>query len=43
MTFSLVARGADDWLGWDDDEERHVPGAIDPVVLTELREAVPGA
>ena len=28
-----------DWMGWQNLEERHVPGAIDPVVLHELRTA----
>jgi hypothetical protein len=32
-----------DWLGWENYEERHVPGAIDPVVLAKLREAVAAA
>ena len=31
-----------DWMGWENYEERHVPGAIDPVVLVKLLEAVPG-
>ena len=29
-----------DWMGWENYEERHVPGSIDPVVLSKLREAV---
>jgi uncharacterized Ntn-hydrolase superfamily protein len=39
------ASGADldellfDWMGWENYEERHVPGSIDPVVLAALREA----
>lgn len=28
-----------DWMGWENYEERHVPGSIDPVVLSKLREA----
>ena len=28
-----------DWMGWENYEERHVPGAIDLVVLLKLREA----
>lgn len=28
-----------DWMGWENYEERHVPGSIDPVVLAELRKA----
>ncbi|CAN5193895.1 DUF1028 domain-containing protein [soil metagenome] len=32
-----------DWMGWENYEERHVPGAIDPVVLGKLREAVSAA
>jgi uncharacterized Ntn-hydrolase superfamily protein len=28
-----------DWMGWQNLEERHVPGSIDPVVLGELRTA----
>jgi len=32
-----------DWMGWENYEERHVPGAIDPVVLIKLREAVSAA
>ncbi len=32
-----------DWMGWENYEERHVPGTIDPVVLAKLREAVPAA
>jgi uncharacterized Ntn-hydrolase superfamily protein len=27
------------WMGWQNLEERHVPGSIDPVVLGELRTA----
>ena len=27
------------WMGWENYEERHVPGSIDPVVLGRLREA----
>ena len=27
------------WMGWENYEERHVPGSIDPVVLLKLREA----
>ncbi|MDP9434021.1 MAG: DUF1028 domain-containing protein [Actinomycetota bacterium] len=26
-----------DWMGWENYEERHVPGSIDPVVLAALR------
>ena len=32
-----------DWMGWENYEERRAPGAIDPVVLDKLREAVSGA
>ena len=28
-----------DWMGWENYEERHVPGSIDVVVLAKLREA----
>lgn len=28
-----------DWMGWENFEERHVPGRIDPVVLAALRAA----
>lgn len=28
-----------DWMGWENYEERHVPGSIDPVVLDALRTA----
>ena len=28
-----------DWMGWENYEERHVPGSIDLVVLVKLREA----
>ena len=28
-----------DWMGWENYEERHVPGSIDPVVLAALRTA----
>lgn len=28
-----------DWMGWENYEERHVPGSIDVVVLLKLREA----
>lgn len=28
-----------DWMGWENYEERHVPGSIDAVVLVELRRA----
>jgi uncharacterized Ntn-hydrolase superfamily protein len=28
-----------DWMGWENYEERHVPGSIDAVVLAELRAA----
>ena len=28
-----------DWMGWENYEERHVPGSIDLVVLLKLREA----
>jgi len=28
-----------DWAGWENYEERHVPGSIDAVVLAKLREA----
>ncbi|MCW2778950.1 MAG: fimbrial assembly protein FimA [Frankiales bacterium] len=27
------------WMGWENYEERHVPGSIDPVVLAALRQA----
>ena len=30
-----------DWMGWENYEERHVPGQIDPVVLAALRSAQP--
>ena len=30
-----------DWMGWENYEERHVPGMVDPVVLAALREATP--
>jgi uncharacterized Ntn-hydrolase superfamily protein len=30
-----------DWMGWENYEERHVPGSIDLVVLLKLREAAP--
>ena len=46
---SLGYRGEDldavlfDWMGWENYEERHVPGKIDPVVLSKLREAAAGA
>lgn len=29
------------WMGWENYEERHVPGRVDPVVLSALREASP--
>ena len=29
------------WMGWENYEERHVPGKIDAVVLAALREATP--
>ena len=32
-----------DWMGWENYEERHVPGSIDPVVLAALRAAPPPA
>ena len=32
-----------DWMGWENYEERHVPGSIDPVVLSKLREATRAA
>lgn len=32
-----------DWMGWENYEERHVPGSIDPVVLAALRTAQPAA
>ena len=28
-----------DWMGWENYEERHVPGSIDVLVLAKLREA----
>ena len=28
-----------DWMGWENYEERHVPGHVDLVVLAKLREA----
>jgi uncharacterized Ntn-hydrolase superfamily protein len=31
-----------DWMGWENYEERHVPGHVDAVVLARLREAVAG-
>ena len=31
-----------DWMGWENYEERHVPGSIDAVVLSKLREAGAG-
>ncbi|MCW2665366.1 MAG: fimbrial assembly protein FimA [Frankiales bacterium] len=30
-----------DWMGWENYEERHVPGSIDPVVLAALRTVAP--
>ena len=30
-----------DWAGWENFEERHVAGSIDPVVLDALRKAAP--
>ena len=30
-----------DWMSWENYEERHVPGSIDPVVLAALRGAAP--
>lgn len=30
-----------DWMGWENYEERHVAGKIDPVVLAALRQAAP--
>ena len=30
-----------DWMGWENYEERHVAGKVDPVVLAALREAAP--
>lgn len=32
-----------DWMGWENYEERHVPGSVDAVVLVKLREAAEGA
>ena len=32
-----------DWMGWENYEERHVPGSIDAVVLAELRKAARAA
>lgn len=46
----LAARGHDgadldaallDWMGVENYEERHVPGAVDPLVLAQLRTAAP--
>ncbi len=31
-----------DWMGWENYEERHVAGKLDPVVLAALRQATGG-